>query len=197
MKRFCALCCALFICFLPTFADNSESEDPPEAENKENFVYKMNQKGDQFIRMTLDVDFPIKPDLDHLFIGGSGTLGYYRFLTSFFALGGDFSFAYSETIGSNVYYFVPIMLRPLLQLEFGKFEIPILCGIGGSFQMYNEKTYFGLTINPEIGCFFRFLPDWSIGIVGGMYILPQWFKNEKNNYTGYIATAGISVRYHF
>ncbi|NLM00040.1 MAG: hypothetical protein GX220_01105 [Treponema sp.] len=175
----------------------TENEVQPEEDDEYEYVYKANQGGDSYIRMSLAVDIPLKPEIPKMKVGGSGTLGFAQYLNSWFALGGDFSFAYSETIGSNVYYFVPIMFRATAQLTLDKFELPLTIGLGGSFQNYVDRLYFGLTIQPEVGIFYRFRPDWSIGAMCGLYILPQWYKNQTYNYIGYILTGTIGVRYHF
>lgn len=196
MKRFLSICLLGFFCFGLAFAQ-TESEVQPETEDDYEYVYKTNQGGDSFIKMGLSVNLPLNPPATKLKVGGAGTLGFYRFLNSWFALGGDFSFVYSETVGSNVYYFIPLMFRTVFQLTLDKFEIPLMVGIGGSFQNYVDRMYFGLTINPEIGCFYRFRPDWSIGGMVGAYLLPQWFEETKYNFFGVITTFSVSFRYHF
>lgn len=197
MKRFLALfiMCTFFVTAIFAAETENEVQPPENQEDNTEYVYSANQSGDSFIRLSLAVDIPLKPE--NMFTGGSGTLGFYSFLSSWFAVGGDFSFAYSETLGSNVYYFIPLMARAMAQLTVGKFEFPILLGIGGSFQNYVDRMYFGLTIQPEIGAFYRIRQDWSAGVMCGLYIMPQWFDNEEYNYTGYIMTTTLSVRYHF
>ena len=83
-----------------TEADNIQSD----------VVYKTNQAGDQYMILKLSVDVPYRP-FKKLIVGGSGTLGYQRFIVKGLTLGGDVSFAYSQTIGKNVFYFVPILFR--------------------------------------------------------------------------------------
>ena len=66
---------------------DNPSDDSPTAQDDqyvedEEFVYKMNQKGDQFIKIGLMVDIPLRPATKQLKVGGSGTLGYMRFLNS-------------------------------------------------------------------------------------------------------------------
>lgn len=191
--------------------DSTEQEIPPEqddaiAEDTEpeteddyvedaEFVYKMNQKGDQFIKIGLMVDIPLRPATKQLKVGGSGTLGYMRFLNSNLAVGGDASFAYMTTIGKNVFTCIPLMAKVMYQFTVGKFEIPLTLGIGGAFQNYLGDTYFGLIIKPEVGTFFRYSPSWSFGANVGWNLMPQWTKDSS--YFGVIMDAGITARYHF
>ena len=88
------------------------------------------------------------------------------------------------------------MAKALVQYTIGKFEIPFILGFGGAIERHNSNSYFGMIIKPEIGLFYRFNADWSIGGTFGTSILPQWYKNPEYNYTGYIMNAGVSVRYH-
>ena len=168
-----------------TEADNIQSD----------VVYKTNQAGDQYMILKLSVDVPYRP-FKKLIVGGSGTLGYQRFIVKGLTLGGDVSFAYSQTIGKNVFYFVPILFRAGWQFTAGKFEIPLSLGIGGSFENYIDRTYFGFTLHPDVAVFFRYNTSWSFGLHTGVFILPQWYKNTEHNYTGIIQDIGLTVRYH-
>lgn len=187
----------------PEDVETPEPEDnlPPEDSagdyytEDEEFVYKMNQKGDQFIKIGLMVDIPLRPAIPQLKVGGSGTLGYMHFLTGSLAVGGDASFAYMPTIGENTLTCIPLMARVMYQFSFHKFEVPIMLGIGGAFESYVGDMYFGLIIKPEIGFFYRHSPSWSVGLTAGWNLMPQWTKNSS--YFGVIMDAGISVRYHF
>ena len=130
MKRLFVLCAALLFCFFAagmssafaqtdpsgnpdTNVEESSSENKTEedsADIQSDVVYKMNQPGDQFIILKLNVDIPYVP-FGKLLVGGSGTLGYQRFIVSGLTLGGDVSFGYSQTLGKNVFYFVPVLFR--------------------------------------------------------------------------------------
>ncbi len=232
MKRLSILLCLLFINGIFLFAQESAAEPdatespeiqepqeelPPEEDadspmpeaddyytDDEEFVYKMNQKGDQFIKLGLMVDIPLRPAIPQLGVGFSGTLGYMRFLTGNFAVGGDASFAYMPTIGENTITLIPLMARVMYQFAFHKFEVPIMLGIGGAFESYVGDMYFGLIIKPEIGFFYRHSPSWSVGLTAGCSLMPQWANSEKgpwwkvtSSYFGVIMDAGVTVRYHF
>ena len=216
MKRLFVLCAALLFCFFAAgtssaFAQTEPSGSPdanaeePSSENKteedsadiqSDVVYKVNQPGDQFIILKLNVDIPYVP-FGKLLVGGSGTLGYQRFIVSGLTLGGDVSFGYSQTLGKNVFYFVPILFRAGWQFSAGQFEFPLSIGIGGAFENYLNSSYFGLALHPDTAAFFRYDSSWSFGLHAGLYILPQWYKNTEFNRTGIIQDIGLTVRYHF
>lgn len=188
---------------MPVEQDDSSVVEPEEEISEEEvfdeatYTYKMNQKGDQFINISLMMNIPIKPELPQLKIGGSGSIGYTRFINSYLAIGGYASFVYSRTIGENVYTFVPLMAKIMYQPSISHFEFPISFGLGGSFQTYIGEKYFGLTLKPEIGAFYRYSPSWSFGINAGMYILPQWCNDSTKNRVGLISDVAIVARYHF
>ena len=175
--------------------DTSQDESQDSYIEDEEFIYKMNQKGDQFIKVGLMVNIPLHPAATQLKVGGAGTLGYMRFLNSNLALGGDASFSYMTTVGKNVFTCIPLMAKVMYQFTADKFEIPVTLGIGGAFQNYIGESYFGLIIKPEVGAFFRYSPDWSFGVNVGWNMMPQWTKDSS--YFGVIMDIGATVRYHF
>lgn len=178
----------------PEEGDTMPPEDDTYIEDEE-FIYRMNQKGDQFIKIGAMVDISLRPSLNQLKVGGSGTLGYMFFLTGNFAVGGDATFMWMPTVGKNMFTCIPLMAKVMYQFTLHKFEFPITLGIGGAFENYVDDTYFSLIIKPEVGVFFRYSPSWSAGINVGCNLMPQWTKNSS--YFGVIMDTGVTVRYHF
>lgn len=173
--------------------DTEASQGP--SDFQEDFVYKMNQKGDQFINISLRLNVPLKPAPTQLYVGGAGTIGYTRFINSVFALGGDISFAYSTTVGKNVFTYVPILFKVMYQPTVHQFEFPLTLGLGFAFENYNTDTYFGFVAKPEVGAFYRFSPSWSFGLSTGITLMPQVAKQDF--YMGVIFDTALTVRYHF
>ena len=165
----------------------------------------MNEPGDQFINIGLMVTFPLNFGGDfplyregQLSTGGAGTIGYHRFLTSWFAVGLDVSFGYNPTIGENMFTYVPFVFCFTVQPTIKKFEFPITMGIGAAVESYLNRTYFpGLTLKPEAGIFYRVTPSWSFGIKGNFMYLPQWYEDSENNDHGNFSYVVIAARYHF
>ena len=156
---------------------------------------EINQKGDQTINIGLAADYALNPR--KLGWGGSATLGYNRNLSSTLAVGASMDFNYFRTTGSNIYYMVPIMAKGIFQISFGRFEIPISVSVGGALESYLDKVYFGPIAKPEIGLFYRYSADWSLGITAGATVTPQIYKDTSQNRTGTAAYAGLTLRYHF
>ena len=197
MKRNIIFIAFLFAIFsVSLFAQDAIKENPViEVEDTEP-TYKMNQAGEQYLGVKLDLNIPYRP-LTKLKLGGSGSLGYHYYIFDNVTIGGNISFAYSTTIGNNVFYFVPFMFSVGYDFSVGNLEIPLNLEIGAAMQNYKDRTYFGLAVRPEVGFFYRYNHDWSIGVQTGLYILPQWYKNSEYNYTGLIHDVGLSARYHF
>ena len=185
----------LFICLSAIlFANETQSSEGKSAEGEKFFA--TNQRGDQFLRLAITMQFPALPK--KLFpIGGSGTIGYSYFITSGFLVGGEVSFSFNATEGSNLLYVIPIMAKGGYQWTVGRFEIPLMLAVGGAFETYISRLYFGLAVKPEVGGFFRITPDWSAGLLASVWILPQWYKNTDYNRVGIFPDVSISARYHF
>lgn len=200
MKKFIAICCTVFLFSTAVFSQEQDEDDDRFA-----VEYRMNEPGDQFINIGLMVTFPLNFGGDfplyregQLSTGGAGTIGYHRFLTSWFAVGLDVSFGYNPTIGENMFTYVPFVFCFTVQPIIKKFEFPITMGIGAAVESYLNRTYFpGLTLKPEAGIFYRVTPSWSFGIKGNFMYLPQWYEDSENNDHGNFSSVVIAARYHF
>ena len=200
MKKFIAICCTVFLFSTAVFSQEQDEDDDRFA-----VEYRMNEPGDQFINIGLMVTFPLNFGGDfplyregQLSTGGAGTIGYHRFLTSWFAVGLDVSFGYNPTIGENMFTYVPFVFCFTVQPTIKKFEFPITMGIGAAVESYLNRTYFpGLTLKPEAGIFYRVSPSWSFGIKGNFMYLPQWYEDSENNDHGNFSSVVIAARYHF
>lgn len=200
MKKFIAICCTVFLFSTAVFSQEQDEDDDRFA-----VEYRMNEPGDQFINIGLMVTFPLNFGGEfplyregQLSTGGAGTIGYHRFLTSWFAVGLDVSFGYNPTIGENMFTYVPFVFCFTVQPTIKKFEFPITMGIGAAVESYLNRTYFpGLTLKPEAGIFYRVTPSWSFGIKGNFMYLPQWYEDSENNDHGNFSSVVIAARYHF
>mgnify|MGYP002673312980 FL=1 len=223
MKRILSLFGILLVLSVPLFA-KQETEAPESAPNEqteqndgqseeniktdedddvENIVrkddYSRNGKGDQFLKIGIMGNFPLNFG-DQLTVGGSAQLGYYRFMNSWLALGGELMAGYNPTIGSNVFTFVPITFGVMFQPSAGRFEFPHTLSVGFAFETCANKKYFpGFSAKAETGAFFRITEGWSVGLNAEFLYLPEWYTTTKNADSDYgiFMEAGISARYHF
>ena len=72
----------------------AESAKEPEIQTDEDYVFKLNQPGDWFVKVGVNGAFPIQPATMNF--GLDLNLGFYYFLAPFFAVGGDISFDYNH-----------------------------------------------------------------------------------------------------
>ena len=88
MKKIISILVLFAIATTAIFAQSEDNTIPSEDPIEENFVYKMNGKGDQYIKIGIMPNFPLNFG-DKLYVGGAAYLGYYRYLNSWLALGGE------------------------------------------------------------------------------------------------------------
>ncbi|MCQ2613848.1 MAG: hypothetical protein MJ183_09645 [Treponemataceae bacterium] len=194
MKKLICLALCMILCCSAIFAQSEEAFADDLLADSET-VYKQNQKGDQNVQFNIAMVIPAAPK--NLKLGGSGTIGYSMFLSDNLALGGEVNFSYCGTIAGNVFYFVPVLLKPTWQFEFGKFEVPVSFGLGVAFENYTDRFYFGIAAKPSVGFFYRFSQEWSFGATAGVFLLPQFYSNPDYNYLGVIPDIQAAIRCHF
>ncbi|MBQ6056747.1 MAG: hypothetical protein IJJ70_09595 [Treponema sp.] len=201
MKKSLALACALLTLGAAAFCQ----EEPEQNDEKFAVNYTLNEPGDQYINIGLMVTFPMNFGGNfplfrsgQMQTGGAGTLGYHRFLTSWFDLGIDVTFGYNPTLGENIFTYVPFVLSATFQPNFRHFEFPLTMGIGVASESYLNRTYFpGLVLKPQAGVFYRATPSWSFGVRYDFMYMPQWYDDPSKNDYGLFSSAMISARYHF
>lgn len=200
MKKYFVLVCAVLMLSSYTWAQEEFEE-----EDRFAVEYNFNEPGDQFINISLMATFPLNFGGSfplyregQLATGGAGSIGYHRFITSWFAIGMDLSFGYAPTIGENMFTYVPFTLCFTFQPSYKRFEFPLTFGIGCATESYLNRTYFpGLIIKPQAGVFYRATPSWSFGIRGEYMMMPQWYDDPQYDDIGHFASFAIAARYHF
>ena len=166
-------------------------------EYDDGFVYEQNGAGDQFIKVDLGANFPLNFG-SQLKIGGLVSLGYYRFLNQYFAVGGDLILGYNLSIGKKPLFSVPVTFGVMYQPYVGKFEFPVSLGIGFASTALLDKNYFpSLAGKVSAGVYYRISETWSFGLTSNTSIIPHWFIDEpKKNDVGIFTSINVSVRYH-
>lgn len=203
MKRFTLI--FICICILLHSAFSQADEYPSDGEESaSSFDYISIRKGSQFIKLGLGVDIPLLMQSsggaeypDNINVGGSGCIGYYYYFTRHFSLGGELNFQFNTTLAENVLFRLPILLRPSYTFVIGRVHVPIGLGLGGAFQSYDSRNYFNVTVQPEIGAYYIFSPEWSFGTSVSWDVVPQWYGDSDEDRTGHFLNVYIGVRYHF
>ena len=198
MKR----CCLLFFFSMliwNTFAQESaETQEtaPPSVQTPITaYVYEPIRKGDQFIRIGLQLGIPLFNTSPEKF--AFKTSIYTHYFTKGVSIGGDLAFTFHLTLGSNLYFAIPFTINSGYTFAIQKIRIPLTFGIGGDFQSYNGTRYFSLFFRPQAGVFYQYSPEWSFGGELSWDVVPQWYKNKSFNRTGNFLNIGFAARYHF
>lgn len=198
MKRILSLLLVLSIFAGTIFAQDANEPDIYE----DDYEYLQNGPGDQFLKIELGAIFPLNFE-GKLWPGVQATIGYYRFLNTWLALGGEISVSSEFSIGNKALFMVPITFGAMAQPTIGKFEFPFFLTIGIADHTWANMTYFpAFTLKAEAGAFYRFSESWSFGLTSFfMWTVetPGWKSSENNgkDFHGLFQTASLAVRYHF
>lgn len=197
MKRLITICVILVITTSAMLGAQTESP-------ASTIDYEPIRKGDQFIHIELGLSIPLFTISDNgletstnLDLGGTGRIGYARFITSRLSLGGSLGFSFNSTLGENMFLALPITVRTSYELVFNRIHVPLSVSIGGAFQTYRTRNYFGLILKPEVGGYYQYSPDWSFGGAISWDVLPQWYDDSSSNRVGNFLDATLGLRYHF
>ena len=194
MKRFISILSAVLLLSAAVFADEYEDDE----EYDDGYVYDQNGAGDQFLKIDLGANFPLNFN-GKIYVGAGASVGYYYFLNSSFALGGDAIIGYNVSIGNKPLITVPITVGAMFQPIAGKFEFPLMLNIGIASTTCQTMTYFpSFSAKFSAGAYYRYSESWSFGLSTNTYWIPQWIsgESEKSDH-GFFTTLGLSVRYHF
>ncbi len=200
MKRVILL---FVVCICSAMILSAQQVESPEVPDL-NFDFEPIRVGDQYVRIGLGMTFPMwihGPDgfnsETNIFPGGTGYIGFARYITPRISLGGELSFVFNTTVGENMFFSLPMLARISRVFVLKNLHFPVSLGIGGAFQSYNGINHFSFAVKPEVGVWYQFSHEWSFGISGGMLVLPQFYENTDFNRTGIFLDTVASVRYHF
>jgi len=176
---------------------------PPIESGQTDYTPALYSRGDKNFVITLGVLFPAYftgKEIDGpgigLSLGGTGSLAFNYFLGPHLFVGGQVGGMFASTRGKNMLFIVPFGAQVGYQFIFHRFEFPLSFMIGAAPQKRLQDNYFGLILKPGASVFWRFNPDWSFGLNGMWWFLPQWPKNGYNAYGNFVELT-LSARYHF
>lgn len=191
MKRFISILAVLCILSSGVFAQ--EEGDVYD----DGYVYTQNGFGDQCLKIDLGALFPLNFG-NHLYVGGTADLGYYYFLNSWMAIGGEVTATYNVSLGEKILVMLPVTLGFMFQPSVWKFEFPITVTAGVGYETWQNMNYFpSLAVKGSAGMYYRLTDSWSFGLNSQFMWIPQWFKDPKKNVDGLFMTASLGARYHF
>ncbi len=192
MKRLLSIISMLVIlCSACIYADEQGDE------YDDGYVYTQNGKGDRMFKFGLDGFAPLNFN-NKLYFGGAVNLGFYQFLNTWLAIGGETTLSYNASIGNKVLITAPITFGVIAQPTAGKMEFPLGAGIGIGYETWQSMQYFpSLVARANAGAFYRINEAFSVGSEATFFWIPQWVADSKQNYNGLFLSFSISARYHF
>ncbi len=193
MKRFISMLSVVLLLTAVIFADETEGDVYDDG-----YIYEQNGRGDHFLKIDLGVNLADNFGAQ-IYPGIGVNAGYYYFLNKLFAVGGDLTIGYNQTIGQKPLTTVPFTVGGMFQPYIGKFEFPMMLTAGIASTTLLGETYFpSFAAKFSAGIFFRYSETWSFGLSTITYMIPHWFIDEpENNDLGIFSAINLSVRYHF
>jgi len=195
----------LFFCGLSLYAQGGayQEEDPDDPFPETGFDEIMTAEyspGDKNFTVSAGVVIPlfftgIDNNQHGISVGGVGSLAFNYFVTQRFFVGGEISGMFASTRGGNMLYIVPLGFRMGYQFSYQRFEFPVSLMIGIAPEQYLEKDYLGPIFKPSFSAFWRYSPDWSFGVNGAWWLVPQWPENGNNSFGNFFELT-LSARYH-
>ncbi|MDR2901158.1 MAG: hypothetical protein LBV20_06530 [Treponema sp.] len=190
---------------------NAQEENP--AEQDENnpaiesdwsvFDVPSYERGDNMFGIGFGAIFPVLfvgnngPIENKVNLGGTISLSYDYFFHPNMSVGAEANVSFSSTIGENMLFQIPVGVRFTYQFVLHPIEIPITMAVGMAPQSYLDDNYFGMYLKPSLGVFWRFNADWSFGLQGTWWWMPQWTADPARSVYGNFVTAALTARYHF
>ncbi|MDR0685480.1 MAG: hypothetical protein LBF83_10190 [Spirochaetaceae bacterium] len=161
-------------------------------------------RGDQTFTISLGMLFPLffvskSGDLleNKISLGGAGSLAYNYFLNSNLFIGGILQGSFSQTLGKNFLYLIPIGFTAGYQFVLQRFEFPLSITVGGMTEQYLTYNGYWIFFKPQASTFFRFNSDWSFGLNVAWWLVPQWTNDPERDATGNFIELTLCARYHF
>ncbi|MDR2510172.1 MAG: hypothetical protein LBC77_05970 [Spirochaetaceae bacterium] len=200
--RLCAF--ALFCLSAAVWAQDDENSDLPIQSNWNNERSSIYSPGDKTFNISLGALFPLfftggsYNIIDNkINIGGTIAIAYNYFLDSKMFVGGDVQFSFSSTIGEHFLFVVPIAARVGYQFVWRRFEFPLSAHLGVAPQLYSGYSLFGMFFKLQQAAYFKFNPEWSFGLNGSFWWMPEWTKDPNKNAYGHFFELTASARFHF
>ncbi|MDR2865698.1 MAG: hypothetical protein LBV68_08820, partial [Spirochaetaceae bacterium] len=166
--------------------------------------YSIYSPGDKIFAITFGLLFPLAftdSNYDSLAnkvnLGGTGALSYLYFLNPTVFVGGELQGSFSQTIGENFIFLVPINFKLGYQFLWNRFEFPLSVGLGGAIHSYRAHSIFSLFMKAQASAFFRYNPSWSFGLNTAFWWCPEWSKEPEHDAYGHFFELTFSARYHF
>jgi hypothetical protein len=131
----------------------------------------------------------------NIYPGAALAMGYTYYLSPLFFIGGELGGTFAGTKGKNMVFFISLGFKAGIQLVLGRFEFPLSLTVGACPQKFLDDWYLGLVLKPSVSAYYRFSPDWSVGINTGWWWIPQWTGDRTKDVYGNLLDVTLAIRY--
>ncbi len=207
MKKIILFTCLIVLLAFPCFSQEEIEETKPDVSIPDGTIlFQPVRQGDKFMKIGLSLGIPLFNTSNEKFAkktniypGGAIDVGFGYYVLNGFSLGASLNFQFYLTLSKNIFFAVPITFDMAYTFAKGKWRFPLGMGIGGALESYNGNgaKYFSMLFRPQAGVYYQYSPSWSFGGDLSWLVLPQWYKNKKDNRTGNFFTVSFAARYHF
>ena len=140
-------------------------------------------------KLPLFTYFPVTNETDtekFTFAGWYGSIGWERFLSSSFALGGELAYSSNGIVNGRRLVQVPVMFTARWYTLQNQFDIPLTLKAGGVFNSLNDEgdqAYLGPILAPSVEFLWKALDAWSFGIEASYWFTPEFYFGDKRDQT--------------
>ncbi len=206
MKKIILFICLIVLLAIPCFSQESEEKETDVSAPDGTILFQPVRQGDKYMKIGLSLDIPLFntsrekfANKTNIYPGGDIHVGFGYYVLNGFSLGASLSFQFYLTLAKNIFFAVPFSFDMAYTFAASKWRFPLGMGIGGAFESYNGNgsKYFAMLFRPQAGVYYQYSPNWSFGGDLSWMVLPQWYKNTKDNRIGNFLTVSFAARYHF
>ena len=158
-------------------------------------------KGDQVFSIRGGVNFPgffafyFMPERNttdtHLEMGGYASIAYQGYISEYFALGGELSYAFNYSKERILLTTVPITVKlTFVPVQTGKFDLATSINVGGAFIRYDEGRFFSPYVSVSVCPSVFINENWGIG-AEATFMLTTEFYTQKSGKKEASALAGM------
>ena len=147
-------------------------------------------KGDQVFSIRGGVKFPgffafyFKPECNttdtHLDMGGYASIAYQGYISEYFALGGELSYAFNYSKSDILYTTVPITAKlTWIPVQTGRFDLAMSLNVGGAFLRYDEGRFFSPFVSVSVCPSVFINENWGIGVEGTLMLTTEFYTQKS------------------
>jgi hypothetical protein len=152
-----------------------------------------------------------EPALEHLKVGGQGSLEWGTYINGNVNVGGSIGFGFMNTVNDRSLTIVPLMATGTYYFRASRFDFPLSLGLGGAVlnlespmtseedDQQSRMSAFAPLIQLSGGVLYNYNQEWSFGVKLAYQASAEIYFGDlaSDNQLANFATIGGMVLYHF